>query len=51
MADKPRDWGGLNVNFQNLPPKPGESQLVILIKRLGFWLLFLGVLRLLAWLV
>lgn len=51
MADKPRDWSGLNVNFQNLPPKAGDPQWITWIKVTVIWLLFVGALRLLAWLV
>lgn len=50
MADKGR-FEGLTVNFQNLPPKAGEPQIVIWLKWLVFWLLVAGGMTLLAWLV
>lgn len=51
MADKPRDWGGLNVNFQNLPPKASEPRLIIWIKWTVIWFAFVAAMRLLAWLL
>lgn len=50
MADKGR-FEGLVVNFQNLPPRPGQHWLVVALKVLALWLLAVGAMRLLAWLV
>lgn len=51
MADKPRDWSGLNVNFQNLPPKAGAPPLWLWAKLTIIGLALLAVARLLAWLI
>lgn len=46
MADKPRDWGGLNVQFQNLPPKAGDPPLLAWLKWMAVGMAFFGVLYL-----
>lgn len=51
MADKPGRFEGLVVNFQNLPPKSSEPQIVIWLKWLGFWMVVLGIAALIAWLI
>lgn len=51
MADKPKDWGGLNVNFQNLPPKAGDPPLLAWAKMMVVGLLIVGVMRLLGALI
>lgn len=51
MADKPRDWGGLNVNFQNLPPKAGDAPLVSWLKWMGYGLAVVILMNVLSWII
>jgi hypothetical protein len=50
MADKGR-FEGLVVNFQSLPPKPGQHWLITWLKILAIWLVAAGVMYLLSLLI
>lgn len=51
MADKPRDWSGLNVNFQNLPPRAGDPPLLGWLKWMAIGMVVVIAMNVLAWLI
>lgn len=51
MADKPKDWHGLTVNFQQMAPKSGDPPLWLWAKLMIIGLALVAIANALAWLV